>query len=872
MKKKIIYGLLFAVAMVTASSSFVSCKDYEGDDYAQLKEQNAALEAFVRAQIAAIKQCDCDPTLAARLAAIEADYAKATGNATQDWVNGKNFTTLDDVKTWVNQQGFSDVTMDAVQNWVNQQGFSTLTEEQVKSLINTMLIAQVGENNSIIADMISTALANGENPYWTKNDVINYFTNNQQDLSGYATKEDINNLRNYILLGDSVKNAYMWADYSYQYIIAHRDSFKILSDSIDKVAAQATENFNIAKNLADSAIVLANQAIDAAALNSARISDLETAMKDADAKLQEQITDLEKRVAANEVNIDNILGTLKKQITGVIIQGAYSPVLGYGALPFGVQTNLLAAYAGKATAAVEFPTADAGLYADLRGEDDVPAISVEDYNYLNGLGLWPAGVTVAQGEYFVSEAEDNAGKLYLTVNPTKLDFTGTQFKLVNSQGKEVKVELSAIRPSDEVMHFGWTRGTSVEAPSANGFYEVNAQITKENVADMQPNIKKEVIVNAAKKVIKEHTKTSVKDLARALFSGMQNVLQRNAVEASWFDETLGENRAYTSEYAIAAAAVHPLGFSFLKDVNVPKTRYTQLPKFTKQLIADSLHINIDIKKLEVTTAQREDGTFVILVEIPQLDLDPQAIDVYTDAEGNVTAMYYGYPIYRDADGYWRFGNIERRNGYAYLDMTRVFEELFGRFNDAFAGLNTLDTQFNGKIDNIVDQVNYYINKYNSIADRVNNAINSLPVRINNMLQPVLLYQSAKGFSRMSASFLATTHLRLNGQAEGEISILPTSYSLELLAPSYKKSLLVTNVYKTVDGKVQSAQGVQGDLEAALKDLNGQLADYACFSSYTKGAKLQVKKKYAGMTFEIAYTAVDYNGKVAGRKFYFTVAE
>jgi len=279
--------------------------------------------------------------------------------------------------------------------------------------------------------------------------------------------------------------------------------------------------------------------------------------------------------------------------------------------------------------------------------------------------------------------------------------------------------------------------------------------------------------------------------------------------------------------------------------------------------------------LEVTTAQREDGTFVILVEIPQLMLDPEAIDVIYDSNMNPVYVYgNGYSIYADV-----YGNLdylyftETRKGYAYIDFTPIFDELFGRFNDAFAGLNTLDTQFNGKIDNIVDQVNYYINKYNSIADRVNNAINSLPVRINNMLQPVLLYQSAKGFSRMSASFLAGgTHLALNGQAEGEISILPTSYSLELLAPSYKKSLLVTNVYKTVDGKVQSAQGVQGDLEAALKDLNGQLADYACFSSYTKGAKLQVKKEYAGMTFEIAYTAVDYNGKVAGRKFYFTVAE
>ena len=669
------------------------------------------------------------------------------------------------------------------------------------------------------------------------------------------------------MIGDTLhKFVYTWGD-DLTEALENAGKARAIAKSYDADTAAINRAIEKAQEIADLAWNYVNQG-QAKDRNGETKEDLQAWVKyfeDADDALQDQINELRE-------DVDNILGTMKKQITGVIIQGAYSPVLGYGALPFGVQTNLLAAYAGKATAAVEFPTADAGLYADLRGEDDEPAISVEDYNYLNGLGLWPAGVTVAQGEYFVSEAEDNAGKLYLTVNPTKLDFTGTQFKLVNSQGKEVKVELSAIRPSDEVMHFGWTRGTSVEAPSANGFYEVNAQITKENVADMQPNIKKEVIVNAAKKVIKEHTKTSVKDLAQALFSGMQNVLQRNAVEASWFDETLGENRAYTSEYAIAAAAVHPLGFSFLKDVNVPKTRYTQLPKFTKQLIADSLHLNIDIKKLEVTTAQREDGTFVILVEIPQLDLDPQAIDVYTDAEGNVTAMYYGYPIYRDADGYWRFGNIERRNGYAYLDMTRVFEELFGRFNDAFAGLNTLDTQFNGKIDNIVDQVNYYINKYNSIADRVNNAINSLPVRINNMLQPVLLYQSAKGFSRMSASFLATTHLRLNGQAEGEISILPTSYSLELLAPSYKKSLLVTNVYKTVDGKVQSAQGVQGDLEAALKDLNGQLADYACFSSYTKGAKLQVKKEYAGMTFEIAYTAVDYNGKVAGRKFYFTVAE
>ena len=828
MKKKIIYGLLFAVAMVTASSSFVSCKDYEGDDYANLKEQNLTLKKALQDQIEAMS-----------LYALKTDL--------KDWAlksDLKDWALKSDLKDWALKSDLDDYAKkDDLKDWA----LKTDLDEYLKK--------------ADYEKMDTTALHN-----WILSILQSVNALQNDSVAKYAELIHQNNVQ-ITMIGDTLhKFVYTWGD-DLTEALENAGKARAIAKSYDADTAAINRAIEKAQEIADLAWNYVNQG-QAKDRNGETKEDLQAWVKyfeDADDALQDQINELRE-------DVDNILGTMKKQITGVIVQGAYSPVLGYGALPFGVQTNLLAAYAGKATAAVEFPTADAGLYADLRGEDDEPAISVEDYNYLNGLGLWPAGVTVAQGEYFVSEAEDNAGKLYLTVNPTKLDFTGTQFKLVNSQGKEVKVELSAIRPSDEVMHFGWTRGTSVEAPSANGFYEVNAQITKENVADMQPNIKKEVIVNAAKKVIKEHTKTSVKDLAQALFSGMQNVLQRNAVEASWFDETLGENRAYTSEYAIAAAAVHPLGFSFLKDVNVPKTRYTQLPKFTKQLIADSLHINHDIKKLEVTTAQREDGTFVILVEIPRLDLDPQAIDVYTDAEGNVTAMYYGYPIYSDAYGEWRFGNIERRNGYAYIDMTPVFEELFGRFNDAFAGLNTLDTQFNGKIDNIVDQVNYYINKYNSIADRVNNAINSLPVRINNMLQPVLLYQSAKGFSRMSASFLATTHLRLNGQAEGEISILPTSYSLELLAPSYKKSLLVTNVYKTVDGKVQSAQGVQGDLEAALKDLNGQLADYACFSSYTKGAKLQVKKEYAGMTFEIAYTAVDYNGKVAGRKFYFTVAE
>ena len=51
MKKKIINGLLFAVALVAATSSFVSCKDYNGDNYAELQEKYLTLQAAFEQQV-----------------------------------------------------------------------------------------------------------------------------------------------------------------------------------------------------------------------------------------------------------------------------------------------------------------------------------------------------------------------------------------------------------------------------------------------------------------------------------------------------------------------------------------------------------------------------------------------------------------------------------------------------------------------------------------------------------------------------------------------------------------------------------------------------------------------------------------------------
>ena len=62
----------------------------------------------------------------------------------------------------------------------------------------------------------------------------------------------------------------------------------------------------------------------------------------------------------------------------------------------------------------------------------------------------------------------------------------------------------------------------------------------------------------------------------------------------------------------------------------------------------------------------------------------------------------------------------------------------------------------------------------------------------------------------------------------------------------------------------------------VKSLNNEIKkqkfDLFTGVSLDKVFDFEAKADCAGVTFEIAYTAVDYEGKIAGRKFYVTVAE
>ena len=788
MKKKIIYGLLFAVAMVTASSSFVSCKDYEGDDYAGLKEQNLKLADALQKQIDGMSA-----------------YAKLTD--LKDWALK---TDLDNYLKLSDYNAIKDTT--ELHKWVDaiQASVNALKNDSVKKYAdliqqNNKLITSIGDtlHQFVFAwgDDLATALANAGK---AKQIALSY----DNDTLRWAEAERL------------AKEADLIADSAWNYVKGAKAN-KVLDGNNVKKSGEEFEN----------------------------LQELVDYFEEADQILQGEIDELNKRV-------DSVMNAMKKQVTGIIVQGTYSPVFGSGSLPLGIQTNILAAYASKAavSAEVTFPSNVSADYVNNKA-----TLTAKDLEFAQQFVSY-TDVAVQPNQLLISEAADNAGKMYLTVNPTNIDFKDTKFTLVNSQGDECKVKLSALKPSQEVLKFGWTRAT-IDAASENGFYEVNAQITKDDALKMQPEIDKEGFKAAVKKAVDGQRRMAVKEIARALFNSLQPV-QRFGIQAKWYDDVKKSDVLYTSAYDVAAFTLNPLGFGF----KVPSGKGTRIPTIDKKLIADELHINLTVDPLVVTAQDKATGKYIMLVEIPLLALDADLLAQYSWG-----GTYQGYPIYFDIDDTttYVFDGVEFREGYAYIDFTKLFEQMYGDFNAALeSNFNNANASINKRLDDIAAAVNSYVDNANSWINRVNNLID----RLGDAVQPVLLWSDGKNAGELGGFVSANYAVGTAVKAGKEIALVPTSYSLELFAPAYKKSLLVTNAYKG-GFSAQSAAGEASGLVDAVKTFSEQFKDYAVFEG-NAFAPIAVKadSKFAGITFEIAYTAMDYEGKIAGRKFYLTVVE
>ena len=872
MKKKITnYFLLLAIAIV-GLSSFVSCKDYESDDTVSMKEQ---LRDII------IKQAGDVSSLARQLQELQG----AVGNT--DQLAGK---TLAEVLADVN------ATATAAQTTANEN------DAQLKALFGaTTDLNEAVSQLTCVSDLSSKVLTlektlnggDGEDGLVKKvsdirselTTLCNGWTGNLKDLSDEAAKALA------LAKEDSVRIDKLASD--------HQDSITEINKQIsllngkydnlqsdvnaakaDAAAAkkQADSLFNETKRLIDSANQVAMAHInDTLAVTK---QELENAFKAADEALSEKIDSLD---AALNSLLNKLSDRMYKMVTGVIIQGTENYVTGSVNTPFDISSNVLAAFYGsnKTGVNVTFPMGAVAGYSScyVRPEEATGFTPL-----IAGEAVLAADATAMYEESDVYGG--NAGRLYVTVNPSSADMSGLQCSLVDTRDDAAAGygTFTLNKCNDRQMKFGWTRSAET-----NGFYVANANVVDPQAAKADVNV--ETLKDVAKDVLNKVTKSgtsrlSIAEAVSTVYKELNNKLVAYAVKIpGTYVDSLGveHERNIYSQYKLAATAVKPLSYATLKDglskqipmlptleskgiiIDMDQFKWTPISEM------DSIEVTVELDNYPDINNITINGDPVVDVDVTQ----PQAVitKVYENKSTGVRYNedelpaganlndYYLVDIsvtVKDADvklGNFDFSNVKVTIGTKTETMkVKVpmdeFNVMIRDINDQVGGMLDNVTSVAEKLNNAVQGVDNYINRMNSYIQKINNKLRN----INSLLQITLMYETSNGgYAQVNAvnSASAATQMSLNGKTEGAILLKPTSYTAEMFAPALKKYVAVTSAPSA------AAQNFANAGENMNKVLDGRCRE-VMFQANQPGL------------YEITYSAVDFYGYITTRKFYINV--
>lgn len=547
---------------------------------------------------------------------------------------------------------------------------------------------------------------------------------------------------------------------------------KMAIEDAQATADKAYDLANKAYDLADDAKTIALQALNNSAINAQNTAKntqdiktldeftkaLEQAYKAADEALQEQIDDINVKLPALANDIADLqdkmgivkqeiedlqkelakdVDALKKQITGIIVQGTYNPVFGQFSLPVGANSTMLCAlYGSYLEADTEWPSEA----IDLTNISKAKTISLEN------------------GQSLVSDGDKAyAGKLYLTVNPAEANFTGVDFTLETSAGNQSVFDFSKLKKSTDELTFGWTRA------GVPNFYESKAYVKIENLEDAKitKNVNIDEIKTVAKDILNRLRGKGNADIAGAintLCNNFSGVLPAYAAKVSVEDPTLGTTTV-VSNYNIAATAWKPFSYNFLRNYDMP-----QLPTISPFDVEFDMHL--------------------INPEVPSVNA---TLYLVQDNDGITYAFFATYEEAVDFKATISTQHPEKE----YTIFT--FDELTNRIRESLTAIVERDIQYlqdqiaqqaEENVDKIQDQLN------SQFINRINNAINKINHKIqdpNQYLQPTVLYHSEKR-GWVTASTVKAIPTPMTACI---VELNATSYTNEIFAPAYKKFVAVT---------------------------------------------------------------------------------
>ena len=757
MKKKIINGLLFAVVLVAATSSFVSCKDYDG--YNELQEKYLTLQDAFNKQVTAMQ-----------------DYV-LTSKYNQEV--GANY----DVNKGTIKQRLDDIEAELDPNNPNS------------------LAEQVHKNNQAIASL---------------GDTLTHFV---------------------FMWGDDLTSAY-----------ANAGKAKQIALSYDTDTAKINQAIKDAQAVADKAWNYVNQGL-AKDKDGNTKEDFQAWVKyfeEADAALAEDI-------AALKQDVNNILKLVQQQVTGIEIQATHNPIFGSFAYPIDVQSNILAAYFGEFENPVKFPAGDKGAEKNTWVGNTPAVLSSE----LEAIGApsetFAAGVQMKEGA-------GNAGKLYLTVNPSDVIMDGKEFTLRTSDNQVSKVVLSPLATCDEQLKWGYKR-----AASANGFYVATAEIKKDNVKDVALSFDLMNITDEIKDIMQDWSKVGASDLVKLLWAisdGMKVDAPRLGVQAQWKD-TLGWKN-YVSKYDLAAFSVKPVGYDFLYDADFSPA----IVKFQNKITAKEKALAQDLNK---AIAEMINNAIPYPSGTPTVDAIWTTVDgtgkkhVWMKISGiNFSAPSANTVVYTIAQGsMYNSGatvvpdhNVDITiSANAISGTTEATVEITEIYDNITAGLSKVS-------DKASSMVEKYLNKIIDFENKIFNKVAGVAKNPNRYVQPALVAKSeALGYFYPSRMYDSPTLVKKGTK----ISFYPTTLTGEVVAPAFKKYVAVTGAWSSAD--------MSEDRDASKFNNNGVLNTIFDGDLYNlqNPFEFTVDAK-DGTVLEFTYECLGFNGKIAGKKFYIEVYE
>lgn len=545
--------------------------------------------------------------------------------------------------------------------------------------------------------------------------------------------------------------------------------------------------------------------------------DVDNAITDASDALKTQISDLKTELTTQ---LNKLFNAMANEVTGIVVNRFYSPILGSYKDMMGTEARFLGAYYGYA--------------------EDNATIGNED---------------IIKEDLLLDDAKDNAGSIGVYINPANKDFSGLTFKIVDSQGNVTPFIATATK-NDKVEHYGYTRAGEVS--TTPNYYLLKVSIDPNRLDEVKTwtsadvESLKGVAKNILNKLKDRNNNLNLTEIANTLYKTFNNRLTEYhlALEQKLTDGTNNSLNVTIADKDFAATVIKPLSYKFL-----------------------SGGIKYDIKDIPTLESK---GLYIDTSSLKWKDLNHIA-DINQTVEVDVpdasTMTINGHKVHINASGELQWVDPDHKTDINDLQGVKVtvnnitFDAGAVEYNTrkqavtvtvSMAEFNKIIDQVNSQVDNMLGTVENLANKVNkfestidgNFINRVNNYIHKCNYWLDNankFLQPAMFATDGNNWVKLPTIASGATYVKMtNGKAN--VLLLPTSYTLEYLAPAYKKYITV---------KDPSGATVTG--ENIGKVISGNIHK-AGFTATKEGV------------YTITYDAVDYTGGDAHKTFFIKVVK